>query len=682
MPEKMKLGKQFRSFNLSKSPIDREKRTASFSFSSDVPYKRYWGTEILSHEKGAIVTDRLDAGAAPFLLDHEWDKQIGKVVSYDVDGKKASAVARISRNDLAEEALKDMEDEIKTEISVGYIIHEMKKIKNKAIVLEDEDEKDEEDEFLVTKWEPLEVSLVSVPADYTVGVGRSDKEEFEAVITNVETPSKKEEVIIDNDQKDQNISMVNTNPAVTETIRIEATPAPVVTPQVRMETTPSVEVKPNVDFEAELARVREIHAVGVKFGMTDKAAEYVRDGKSAGDFYKFVLDSKMSGSTGEISQIDSSLGLRPKERRQYNLCKAILETAYDRRLTGFEAECSQEMSRLTGRQPMGFFMPEFALVPEVRADLAAASNNLGGFTIQTTVEPSLIPYLRHKMVLGRAGATMMGGLVGNMALPRQITAATATWNTENQDPTRSNLTFDQVSLTPQRLSTVSAFSKQLLAQSSLDIQSIVRDDLLKVIAIAQDLAGLTGSGSSNQPTGIFATVADTVFPSAYSKTSPSVAFSSSGYPTWTNIVAFEGNVETNDVDLDDSSCSYIVHPQVKALWKTLAKFDPRATNQFYPEFLMEDVKVAGDASAGTINGYKAFATNQIPSTSTNAHSVIFGKFSDLIVGLWGGLDIITDPYTLASSFQVRIVVNLLTTIALRYGPSFCYSSNGGLVNGT
>ena len=72
-----------------------------------------------------------------------------------------------------------------------------------------------------------------------------------------------------------------------------------------------------------------------------------------------------------------------------------------------------------------------------------------------------------------------------------------------------------------------------------------------------------------------------------------------------------------------------------------------------------------------MNGYRALASNQLNTTN----QMIYGKWSDMIIGLWGGLDLITDPYSLASNYQIKVIVNIMCNIALRYGPSFCYSTN-------
>ncbi len=740
--DKPKLPIQYREYRLEENGIDVKNRTARFSFASTHPVKRWYGIEILSHDDGAMIKDRLDKKAVPYLDSHIWEKQIGKIVDNYQSGEKSFATAKISRNKEGEDALRDMADGIRTEISVGYKIHKMTRTHDAK-----PDVTDDIDEYTITKWEPVEISLVSVPADHTVGIGRDgrsdskdqlnevevvdsegnpvegikflqsdisirsesdkddknkdkdddgdddDKDKFKGKKSEIPPPvdPPKEEVIIIKDQPKADIkNMLDVIPPVEPSIEV-------VREQARVEAR-----------EQESIRVREIGALGEKFNCRDDAAAFIRDNKSINDFYKFVMEDVFPKLTANVKRQDGTYGLPSSEMKRYNLGHAILDSCGMSRdgraltgkfggLTGFEAECDQELRKVysgqgSGRQVSGFLVPEFALLPVrsfdygKRVDPApsdvALVNAQGGFTIQTSVEPALIPLLRHKMVIGRAGATMMGGLVGNMALPRQITAATATWNNENATVATSGQTFDQVLLNPQRLSALTAFSKQLLAQSQLDAQSVIRDDLLKIIAIAHDLAGLAGTGGAaetaleaagDQPIGILSLVADTSYPSAYSKASPVVTFAS-GYPDWTHVVQFEGNVEQNDIDLDDSSCAYITSPKVKALWKTLAKTDPRAVNLFYPEFLWEEVRIQNDARAGMVNGYPAFATNQLNSTD----QVIFGRFSDLVIGMWGGLDLVTDPYTLAASFQIRIIVNLLTTIAFRYGPAFCYSSNSGL----
>jgi Phage capsid family/Caudovirus prohead serine protease len=646
----MDLPLQFRALTLvPENPVNLEERTVRMSFSSREPVARlvegkmYF--ERLSHEDSAIDANRLENRSVPFLDNHDWNRVGGKVVEHSVRGEKGYATVKMSRNPIGTEMLNDISDGVRTEVSVGYRVLSMRKTGSI----------DGKDEFTVTRWMPYELSLVGVPADSTIGIGRAAEDVYPVEIVGEE--------------------------------RAEVVPPPGVVsgieprkPMAENESTaanakPSVEVvveTPDQIREIELTRTREIMAVGNRFTAIKEAEDYVRSGRTLAEFNSYILENKVNTAPPiSVRTLDPNVGTTNRERRQYNLAKAILEGA--EHISGFEREMSAEISKQVGRSPTGFFIPEFSLMPtsSVRAGdlLATGGASTGGALVPTILDNSLIPFLRTKMVIGRMGATVFSGLTGNFAMPRQTSSATATWNTEVADITRSGQTFDQVVFQPQRLGAVTAFSKWLLQQSVVDVQTVVRDDLLETVARAQDAAALYGTGASNQPVGIFSTVADTVYPSAYTKTSPSVTFGS-GYPTWSKVVQFEGNIESNNIDLDDSSCGYVTSPNVKTLWKTMAKVDPRATNQFYPSFIWEDGAAPGE---GRVNGFKALATNQITNDK-----VIFGRWRDLISAMFGGIDLVTDPYTLASTFQIRVIINLMCDIDFRYGPAFCYSTDSGL----
>jgi HK97 family phage major capsid protein len=425
--------------------------------------------------------------------------------------------------------------------------------------------------------------------------------------------------------------------------------------------------------DGELSRTREIMAVASRFNLQKEAEEAIRSGQSLAEFQSWVLSKQGTRAVeSRVRTIDPFYGTSEKERTTYNLVKALNEGQKD--LSGFEKEMSAEVERQVGRRPDGFFVPEFALFTrgqweaEMKRDLVAGTPDLGGDLIQTYVEPSLIPFLRNRLVVGRMGASMFTGLRDNFALPRQTGSGVASWQSETGALTNSNLTFDQVLLSPLRLGSQTAYSRWLLNQARVDVQTVVRQDLLSIIAIEQDRAALFGTGTT-QPTGVFNVPADTVYPSNYNKTSPSVTFAASGAPTWAEIVSFEGHIEQNNIDLDDSSCGYVVTPNAKSTLKTTAKVDPRATNQFYPQFIWEEGAAGGPE--GRMNGYRALASNQLNTTN----QMIYAKWSDMIIGLWGGLDLLTDPYSLASNYQIKVIVNIMCNITLRYGPSFCYSTN-------
>jgi HK97 family phage major capsid protein len=656
----MKLPVQFR--KIESGEIDREKRTVSLSFSSQNPVKRAFGREYLSHAPSAIDTRRLSIGAVPLLLNHDWSKPVGRITDFQVRDGKSYATALISRSALGEEILNDIQDGIRNNVSVGFIPRAMKKLKRSEVtdllgdllddddnpLDEDDDDDDEEDDddidtFSIEKWEPIEVSLVSVPADPSVGIGRNDDELFEVRMLDVEAEP---EVVISKESP----KTMSENAADTT------------------KETPKVEVL-NEDFtktrELESVRMREIQKIGHEFGFNKEAYEFVRDGKTVADFNALVLRSIKPRPS--VSLAEPNLGYNKKDTETYSIVRAINKQIKAVKgegvMDGIEGEVSRGLAQMHGADPMGFYVPDFALTAG-RRDMVVGTPSLGGLTVQTTVDTDLIPILRNKMVCLQAGARLMTGLVGNLSIPRQNAAATVSWNTEIAALTESDQGFDSILLSPNRVGGWTNYSKKLLAQSSLDIEGIVRDDLISIVAIAQDAAALNGTGT-NQPTGIFNTTANTGLPYNYSMTAPAITFGS-GYPSWSQVVQFAGNLELGNQVLD-TSAAYITTPAVKSAWKTLSKSDPRQTSSFFPSFIWE----AGDE----VNGYKAFATNQVAN-----NKVVFGKWNELILSQWAGLDVVVDIFSLAPNAEVRVIVNLFCDVKFRYASAFCCSTNSGVSN--
>jgi hypothetical protein len=134
----------FRSAQFDRASVDTENRTVSLSVSSDEPYERYFGTEILSHKSDSVRLGRLKSAGA-LLFNHDRDAHIGRVLSASVDGSKLNVVVKFGKGALASEKFQDVQDGILGEASIGYEIHKME---------EDADEKS----FTATDWEPYECS--------------------------------------------------------------------------------------------------------------------------------------------------------------------------------------------------------------------------------------------------------------------------------------------------------------------------------------------------------------------------------------------------------------------------------------------------------------------------------------------------------------------------------------------
>jgi HK97 family phage major capsid protein len=346
------------------------------------------------------------------------------------------------------------------------------------------------------------------------------------------------------------------------------------------------------------------------------------------------------------------LGMDEKEVRAYSLVRAINAAATgDWRGAELEREASEAVARQLGRSPEGFFMP--LDVQRQKRDLTAGTDSAGGYFVDTELRSqSFIEMLRNRMMVKQAGATILGGLVGDVAIPKQSGGATYYWVAESGAPTESAQTAAQVSLTPHTGGAYTDISRKLLKQSSIDVENFVRSDLATVCALGLDLAALHGTGADNQPTGIAATSGI-----------GSVAGGDNGAaPDWDDIIDLETAVAVDNADL--GSLGYMTNAKVRGvLKKTLVT----AT---YGD------RMVWDGGEYPLNGYKAHVSNQVSSTLTKGTStsvcsaIFFGNWADLIIGQWGTTDILVDPYTGSTSGTVRVVALQDADIAVRHAESF------------
>lgn len=589
-------------------------RTMDLSFSSEEPADQWFGREILSHDADAVDLTRL-RGGGPVLVGHEREDVVGVVEKADIDGKRGKATIRFGKSSRAQEIFTDVMDGIRKSVSVGYRIRKMEKVGEAEGV----------ETFRVTKWTPLEISIVSIPADPTVGIGRS---------TNNEEPI---EVL----RKDV---MAEPNKDTTPT------PTPQAQPQV------DVSVVREDGIKAERERIKEIRAIGERMekhnpqvvrDLTNKATE---GGMSLNE-YRDKLFSSIGPEPVAVRTEDPSIGMSKKDLKQYSITNAI-RSCVNRRAgspDGFEGEVSQEVAKRTGRNPSGFFIP-WDVQSQRSVGLTERVLQVGTFTgagalVQTTDGgQSMIELLRNNMVVMQAGATSLSGLVGDVNIPRQSGGGTANWLAEDAALTRADQTVGQLALRPHRLAASTAYSKQLLNQSSTDVEGFVRSDLMAVIAIAKDLACLRGTGASGQPLGIVNTTG----------LSTAATHTSGGTFTWGQAIDYESHVEDSNALM--GRCAYVMRPADKAVAKATVRDSGGGG------FVWDN---------NQINGYPAFSTNQLTS---GAGGTLFGNFSDLIVADWDGMDVVVDPYTLSLSNQVSIVITTLTDIGIRHPASFAIST--------
>lgn len=541
-----------------------EDRSFEFPFSSEYPVARYFGNEVLSHDGEAADLARLNDGA-PLLFNHNPDKVVGVVERAWIDGKKKRGYVKVrfSRNSFAKEVMADVKDGVLRGVSFGYAINKME---------------ERGENFVATQWSPYEVSVVSIPADPTVGVGRS---------------------------------------LATDSAAPAASPTPQPEPEVHMENTPDVEVIRSKAAEAERSRIATITALGEKHGLQELARELIDGGRSVDEARAAVLekiDTRSSKVEHRIAdEKTNDLGLTDKETREFSFIRAFnaLANPGDKKAweaASFEREVSEAASKKYGKPANGIMVPNEVL----RRDLTVGTPTAGGNLVATELlAGSFIELLRNRMALMQAGITMLSGLQGNISIPRQTAAATAYWVGEGSAPTESQQSIDQVNMSPKTVGAFVDYSRRLLLQSSVDVEAMIRRDLASVIALELDRAGIYGTGSSNQPLGL-------------TGTSGIGAQTLTSYGTFAEYIGMETDVASANADA--GSLRYIINAAARGALKSTALIGTEA------RFVYENDE---------INGYPVIVSNQLSSNDAlfgDFSQFVMGMWSglDLTVDPYAG----------------------------------------------
>jgi HK97 family phage major capsid protein len=398
------------------------------------------------------------------------------------------------------------------------------------------------------------------------------------------------------------------------------------------------------EAKAEFKRnSKEIIDLAARHNKRDLADKAIADGISVEEFRGVLLENISNNTPLETP---SEIGMTKEEVREFSLVRAIRAMANpsDRRAqeeAAFEFECSAEAARQYGKDAQGIMLPAEVLSNWGKRDADVTDN--AGLVAEDYKGSDFIDILRNESSVMRAGATMLRGLQGNVVIPKKTATAAAGWiATEGGNSASDELEVGSVTMSPKVVGAHTDVTRLLLQQSSLDVENLIRDDLTKSIATAIDLGALAGSGSSGQPTGIANTsgINTTTFGAAN--------------PTWAEIVAMESAVASENAL--NGSLSYICRPADFGTLKTTEKASGTAQFVVSPD--------------NTMNGYNVIRSNQVTSGD-----FYFGNFADLLIGMYGGLDITVDAYSLSQSGGVRIVALQTVDTAVRHAVSFCKSSD-------
>ena len=312
-----------------------------------------------------------------------------------------------------------------------------------------------------------------------------------------------------------------------------------------------------------------------------------------------------------------------KEIKRFSISKFIRE-ARAGQLTGFEAEMCKE--GLEEMRKSGQTSQNETVIPSsvLRTfDVNNITTATEGAEFAHVTRMSYLEGLRNALVCNKLGAVYIDGLQGNVAIVKGGAAAAA-WYAEGAEASVTKLNFSSVTMSPKRLQIIAGYTVDLLKQSSLAVDRIIWDELIRAHASSLDAAAFNGSGTSGQPTGILATEG----------IGSVVMGTNGGAPTRAKLIDLETEVAIDNALF--GALAYVTNAKAAAKMKKVESVTG------YPDWLLED---------GKTNGYPVAVTNAIPSNLTKGSAenvcsaIVFGNFNELLIGQWGGLDMIIDPFT-------------------------------------
>lgn len=633
------------------------------AFASQEPYERWWGIEILDCAPESVRLGRLNDGGA-LLYNHDWDALRGHHMPGTVRADADRVIrGRVSVSWAADDGktIRLIEGGHLTKTSTGYEIHRVieaataksgEQIKRtidgrvfgrvlercqrdgrgdlaafrraldaQAGAFERADDKPAT--YRVIDWEPLENSLVTVPADATVGAGRSAQADALAPdnTTTENTPSK--------DTKDMSEAQA-------------AAPA-----------APAATAEPKIDVAAieraatdkAQARINEINAIGEQlkdFGVAEMARAAIASGMPVIEFQKHV--NKHLSERG--SKWAPEIGMSQGEAKRFSVVKAVRAMmSGDWSNAGLEREASKafaeraEKAGIQRQAENSFFLP----VEVQRRDMTVASATGGGNMVATDLRPQdFIGLLRARTLVRELGARYLTGLVGNADITKQTGSGTAYWlASESTAITESNQTVGLLQLRPKVVGAYTEVSRLLLQQSTPDADMFVMDDLAAVLGNAIDIAAIN-TGGSGAPVGILGTAGI-----------GSVTGTTLGYA---GVLEFQTDVAA--ANALNTSCAYLTTPTVAALLAQRQRF----TSTDSPLW-------QGNILDGEVVGFRGATSTAMP-----AATMVFGDFSQVVVAEWGALEIAANPYANFPAGITGIRAFMTTDVGVRVAGAFSAAS--------
>ena len=589
-------------------------RTVRLAFSSEQPVLREYGYEILDHQRSSIDLNFINSGRAPLLLDHDARQQIGRVVSVSVDegGRKSRALVQFSKNsELARSIFDDVKDGIRANISVGYAVNRMEMTDEKI---------DGRSVYRAMSWEPREISVIAIPADDSVGIGRSDSKDLQ---------TRKE--------------------SMTEETKVEV--------QSELPQKSESEIRNEI-----IANHDKIRKAGEDCKKQEFAERCIRQGMTYPQFTNALVEELRTAPVE--TSTPEAIGMNDKEVRSYSMFKAIrAQESGDWTGAEMEREVSRQIERNSGKTPRGIFVPDCGWAPQVnkrspyyekalsertiQVDTTSGGTGFGSYTVETNLlVDRFIDALISQSILGTVGATTLSGLVGDVDIPRFDANASVSFITETGAVGNNEPDFGRVQMTPKQMANKIAISRTAMMQGlNGNMEQVLRNHMVRLFAAKVDNAALDGTGSSGEPTGILNT-------SGIGDVSTG-GTSGNANLTYGNVVDIVTEVSQDNALL--GNLHWVTHPAVVGkLMQTLvaSSTDSRMIQMDTDQLL----------------NYNLVQTTQMPSSSP--YALLFGNFADLYVGFFGELDVLVDPYSSAGNATLNLFFYQFMDVGVAHAQSF------------
>lgn len=363
-----------------------------------------------------------------------------------------------------------------------------------------------------------------------------------------------------------------------------------------------------------------------------------------------------------LQDFNPVVGMSEPEKRAYSFRRAILASATgDWSEAGLELEASRQVAKQINKRSAGFYVPGDV---QLRVTGAGSTFGDGEHLVEDRFRTDMfIERLKNKTICRMAGCRFMDNLVGTLTIPRMTGGVQTNWMAENAAVAADDASFDQLEMSPNRLSAMTIYTLDLLRQTSLSVDDIIEDDMVEDIGLAIDYAAFHGTGTGNQPKGIGAYTAAEGLNIIYASSDGG----DGAALTYADIIQCETEVASDNADM--GRLAYITNPKVRGQLRSTQKAAGTTGDFIWDDRMGRDTALIG---------YRAFASNQISDTlsqgsiNNQLSALIFGNFRDLLVGLWMGIEIITDQFTQAANAAVRLIMHQWGDILIRHPESFAY----------